>query len=71
MGTSQWDGVRNHEAKNIMKSKMKLGHRVGTDIFQTGLDRLGFQSLTILVFSSGIGPVLSLKLQSSGNIRAS
>jgi predicted RNA-binding protein with PUA-like domain len=24
MGTSMWDGVRNHEAKNVMKS-MKVG----------------------------------------------
>ncbi|ORY28039.1 EVE domain-domain-containing protein [Naematelia encephala] len=28
MGTSPWDGVRNHEAKNIMKSKMKVGDKV-------------------------------------------
>ena len=28
MQTSPWDGVRNHEAKNIMKSKMKLGDEV-------------------------------------------
>ena len=28
MQTSPWDGVRNHEAKNIMKIKMKLGDKV-------------------------------------------
>ncbi|WVQ95335.1 hypothetical protein IAU59_002431 [Kwoniella sp. CBS 9459] len=28
MGTSPWDGVRNHEAKKIMKEKMKVGDRV-------------------------------------------
>ncbi|KAL7422964.1 hypothetical protein Q5752_002262 [Cryptotrichosporon argae] len=28
LGTSPWDGVRNHEAKNIMKDKMKLGDQV-------------------------------------------
>jgi predicted RNA-binding protein with PUA-like domain len=28
MGVSPWDGVRNHEAKNLMKSRMKLGHKV-------------------------------------------
>lgn len=28
IGTSKWDGVRNHEAKNIMKTKMKLGDKV-------------------------------------------
>jgi predicted RNA-binding protein with PUA-like domain len=28
MQTSPWDGVRNHEAKNIMKNKMKLGDEV-------------------------------------------
>ncbi|KAF9399913.1 hypothetical protein BGZ94_005578, partial [Podila epigama] len=26
--TSHWDGVRNHEAKNLMKSMMKVGDRV-------------------------------------------
>ncbi|KAG0300579.1 hypothetical protein BGZ98_009074 [Dissophora globulifera] len=26
--TSQWDGVRNHEAKNLMKNSMKVGDRV-------------------------------------------
>ncbi|TXT05985.1 hypothetical protein VHUM_03746 [Vanrija humicola] len=28
MGESPWDGVRSHEAKNIMKEKMKLGDKV-------------------------------------------
>ncbi|KAL7411433.1 EVE domain-containing protein [Mrakia frigida] len=28
MGTTPWDGVRNHEAKKIMKEKMKIGHQV-------------------------------------------
>ncbi|KAK8850660.1 hypothetical protein IAR55_004580 [Kwoniella newhampshirensis] len=28
LGVSQWDGVRNHEAKNIMKEKMKSGDKV-------------------------------------------
>lgn len=28
MGESPWDGVRNHEAKKIMKERMKLGDRV-------------------------------------------
>ncbi|WWD20834.1 hypothetical protein CI109_105311 [Kwoniella shandongensis] len=28
LGVSQWDGVRNHEAKKIMKEKMKLGDKV-------------------------------------------
>ncbi|KAK1923178.1 EVE domain-containing protein [Papiliotrema laurentii] len=28
MGVSPWDGVRNHEAKNIMKTKMKVGDKV-------------------------------------------
>ncbi|WVQ86120.1 hypothetical protein IAT38_008288 [Cryptococcus sp. DSM 104549] len=28
IGISPWDGVRNHEAKNIMKDKMKLGDKV-------------------------------------------
>ncbi|RXK41056.1 hypothetical protein M231_01687 [Tremella mesenterica] len=28
LGTSQWDGVRNHEAKNIMKDRMKVGDEV-------------------------------------------
>ncbi|KAF9192547.1 hypothetical protein BGZ51_005343 [Haplosporangium sp. Z 767] len=26
--TSHWDGVRNHEAKNLMKNNMKIGDRV-------------------------------------------
>ncbi|KAF9311121.1 hypothetical protein BG003_007738 [Podila horticola] len=26
--TSHWDGVRNHEAKNLMKNQMKVGDRV-------------------------------------------
>ncbi|KAG9070904.1 hypothetical protein KI688_008446 [Linnemannia hyalina] len=26
--TSQWDGVRNHEAKNLMKNSMKVGDQV-------------------------------------------
>ncbi|KAF9437216.1 hypothetical protein BGZ76_001619 [Entomortierella beljakovae] len=26
--TSHWDGVRNHEAKNLMKNSMKVGDRV-------------------------------------------
>lgn len=28
IGTSKWDGVRNHEAKKIMKEKMKIGDKV-------------------------------------------
>ncbi|WWC98296.1 hypothetical protein V866_005187 [Kwoniella sp. B9012] len=28
IGTSPWDGVRNHEAKKIMKERMKLGDQV-------------------------------------------
>ncbi|GMK56689.1 hypothetical protein CspeluHIS016_0305290 [Cutaneotrichosporon spelunceum] len=28
MGESPWDGVRNHEAKNIMRDKMKIGDKV-------------------------------------------
>ncbi|BEJ13687.1 hypothetical protein CspHIS471_0308610 [Cutaneotrichosporon sp. HIS471] len=28
MGESPWDGVRSHEAKNIMKDKIKLGDKV-------------------------------------------
>ncbi|EIW66251.1 hypothetical protein TREMEDRAFT_35209 [Tremella mesenterica DSM 1558] len=28
LGISQWDGVRNHEAKNIMKDRMKVGDDV-------------------------------------------
>lgn len=28
IGTSKWDGVRNHEAKKIMQEKMKVGDRV-------------------------------------------
>ncbi|RIA97052.1 PUA-like domain-containing protein [Glomus cerebriforme] len=27
-GVSQWDGVRNYEARNIMKDKMKIGDKV-------------------------------------------
>lgn len=26
--TSLWDGVRNHEAKVMMRDKMKVGHKV-------------------------------------------
>ncbi|OCF35896.1 hypothetical protein I316_02390 [Kwoniella heveanensis BCC8398] len=30
IGVSPWDGVRNHEAKKIMKEKMKLGDKASS-----------------------------------------